>query len=300
MDGISCEYVKRINRVIDYVRNNLDQSLKLDDLANIACFSTLHFHRIFGALTGETVSQFTNRSRLEKAARLLRDTKLPITIIGLECGFSSSATFSRSFKNQYDKPPKLYRNSGDFKNSKICKELFPGDEYVLPMADEIKEKLFQVEVKNFPVWDIGYIRVLNSYEGDRVIQAFGKIIKWARDQNILDDGVLFGMSIDDPLVTPKKLYQYEVCIASKMPFECIEGMSRMKLPARQYAVVRINGDIRMVATAWNYLYRGWLIKSDYEPEHAPAIEVFLNKEKALDWSNFELDLCLPVNKIHKH
>jgi AraC family transcriptional regulator len=269
MDGISCEYVKRINRVIDYVRNNLDQSLKLDDLANIACFSTFHFHRIFGALTGETVSQFTNRSRLEKAARLLRDTKLPITIIGLECGFSSSATFSRSFKNQYDKPPKLYRNSGDFKNSKICKELFPGDEYVLPMADEIKEKLFQVEVKNFPVWDIGYIRVLNSYEGDRVIQAFGKIIKWARDQNILDDGVLF-------------------------------GMSRMKLPARQYAVVRINGDIRMVATAWNYLYRGWLIKSDYEPEHAPAIEVFLNKEKALDWSNFELDLCLPVNKIHKH
>jgi hypothetical protein len=41
------------------------------------------------------------------------------------------------------------------------------------------------------------------------------------------------------------------------------------------------GDIHKVITAWDYLYRDWLIKSAYEPEHAPALE---------------LQLCRPVRK----
>ena len=40
----------------------------------------------------------------------------------------------------------------------------------------------------------------------------------------------------------------------------------------------------------------WLINSAREPEHAPALEVFLDKESATDWSHFELELCLPVRK----
>ena len=71
----------------------------------------------------------------------------------------------------------------------------------------------------------------------------------------------------------------------------------MKIPAMRYAVVKVSGDIRKVATAWDFLYRDWLLQSSYEPEHAPALEVFLNKEKATDWSHFELDLCLPIKNL---
>jgi hypothetical protein len=59
--------------------------------------SEYHFHRVFDAMTGETLNDFTNRQRLEKAARLLTTTRQSATEIALECGFSSSATFSRSF-----------------------------------------------------------------------------------------------------------------------------------------------------------------------------------------------------------
>ena len=65
----------------------------------------------------------------------------------------------------------------------------------------------------------------------------------------------------------------------------------------RYAVTKVSGDIRKVATATDYLFRGWLIHSDYEPEHAPGLEIFLDKEKALDWSPFELELCIPVRKL---
>ena len=82
------EYAQRINRVIDYLRGNLDRQVKLEELAKVACFSEFHFHRIFSAISGETLKNFTNRLRLEKAARLLRYSDQKLTDIALECGFS--------------------------------------------------------------------------------------------------------------------------------------------------------------------------------------------------------------------
>jgi AraC family transcriptional regulator len=106
------------------------------------------------------------------------------------------------------------------------------------------------------------------------------------------------MTGDDPFITPKQLYRYEACFASDVPFDRIDGISLTTIPSRTYAITRVRGDFRRVATAWDYLYGEWLIKSDYEPEHAAAFAIFLNKEEALDWSRFDLDLCLPIKPIN--
>lgn len=291
------EYTQRINRVIDYLRGNLDRQMKLEELARVACFSEFHFHRIFGAVSGETLNSFTNRLRLEKAARLLRYTDRSLTDIALACGFSSSATFSRAFRSGYDTSPTQFRKSGEIKKSKICKELFPAQEYLLPMSAEEKSAAFPVRLIDVPEREVAYIRVTNAFEMDKVIAALKTLIEWAKSQNIFSQGTLFGMSADDPHVTPKHLYRYEVCFASSLPFECMEGMSKLKMPAMRYAATRVSGDIRKVTTATDYLVRGWLIHSDYEPEHAPGLEIFLDKERATDWSHFELELCIPVRKL---
>ena len=65
------EYVARINRVIDYIARHLDEPLSLAALAKVACFSPHHFHRVFGAMTGETLNGFVQRVRTEKAASML-------------------------------------------------------------------------------------------------------------------------------------------------------------------------------------------------------------------------------------
>src|SRR5580658_9850176 len=144
------EYAQRINRVIDYLRVNLDRQVKLKELAKVACFSEFHFHRIFRAVSGETLSNFTNRLRLEKAARLLRYSDQSLTDIALDCGFSSSATFSRAFRSGYDTSPSQFRKSGEIKNSKICKELFSGQEYYLPMSEEERNAAFPVKLIDVP------------------------------------------------------------------------------------------------------------------------------------------------------
>ena len=150
------EYAQRINRVIDYLRGNLDRQVKLEELAKVACFSQFHFHRIFRAVSGETLNNFTNRLRLEKAARHLRFSDRSLTDIALDCGFSSSATFSRAFRSGYDTSPSQFRKSGEIKKSKICKELCTGQEYVLPMSAEEKRSAFPVRLIDLPERQVAY------------------------------------------------------------------------------------------------------------------------------------------------
>jgi AraC family transcriptional regulator len=291
------EYTRRIDRVIDHLRQHLDRAVSLEELADVACFSKFHFHRIFRAVTGETVKECTNRLRVEKAARLLRFSRRRVTEIALDCGFSSSATFARAFRLAYDTTPSEFRRTGEIKNSKIRKALTTGQEYVLPMSPAAKRAAFPVRLVDLPAREIAYIRVTDAFDADRVIEAIRTITAWARRESVYASGTLFGMTMDDPDVTPAHLYRYEVCFAPGAPFACPAGISRMTLPAMRYAVTSVSGDLRMVATAWDYLLREWLITSAFEPEPAPALEVFRDKDAATDWSHFELDGCFPIKAL---
>ena len=92
--ALRAEYVARINRVIDYIEANLEDELSLRSLAKVANFSAYHFHRIFKGIVGETLNQFIQRRRIEKAASMLiGNPAKPITDIAFDCGFSQH-TFS--------------------------------------------------------------------------------------------------------------------------------------------------------------------------------------------------------------
>src|SRR5262245_39732382 len=152
------DYAQRINRVIDYLRANLHRPVKLAELANVACFSEFHFHRILTAVSGEILNTFTSRLRLEQAARHLRYSDESLTDIALGSGRSSSATVSRAVRSGYDTSPSQFRKSGEIKKSKICKELFPRDAYGLPMSAEEKRAAFPVRLIDIPERQVAYIR----------------------------------------------------------------------------------------------------------------------------------------------
>ena len=114
------EYISRINRVIDYIESNLCETLQLDDLARVATFSTYHFHRIFRAITGEALYGFIQRLRLERAAgQLAANPAKTITAIAFDCGFGSSASFSRAFREYFSTSPSHWRKALLVKKSKI-------------------------------------------------------------------------------------------------------------------------------------------------------------------------------------
>jgi AraC family transcriptional regulator len=90
----STEYTRRINKALEFIHQNLDQPIRLDDVAGASCFSAFHFHRIFHALVGETVNDYVSRKRMERAvSRLVRKPGLSVTDVAVAGGFSSSANF---------------------------------------------------------------------------------------------------------------------------------------------------------------------------------------------------------------
>lgn len=106
------EYFARINQVMDYIDQHLEQALELKDIASIANYSPFHFHRIFTFLIGETPFNYIQCLRLERAAiKLLQDPLLPITEVAYSCGFGSISLFSRTFKKYYGITPTQFTQS---------------------------------------------------------------------------------------------------------------------------------------------------------------------------------------------
>ena len=303
MNKSSQVYRIRINQVINYVNNNLDKSFSLEELAAVANFSPFHFHRIFVALVGESVNFYTNRVRLEKAARLLKFSKTnDISEVAYNCGFSSPSTFSRSFKDYFGTSPSSYKKDGIIENSKICKELYPINEYLVPMSIEEKKAKFPINIKELPERRVAYIRVTDSFKEGVVIETFEKLISWAKQMNLFSAGTFFGMSLDDPMTTPNGKYRYEACLTvpGDIQVEPNSSIETMTLPKCKYASTIVSGSFNLVATATHFLFNHWLINSSYEPEHQHGLEIFLDKEHICNWDHFDLELCIPIKSLKKY
>lgn len=150
------EYVRRIHKVQDYIESNIDSSLSIEELADVAGFSKYHFHRIFKGIVDEPLSRYVNRLKLERATNLLTyRSDMTVTDIAYHFGFTDSAVFSRTFKNYYGVSPSQYRND----NSKNCKDVSRASQY-----NECKKVRGNVEIVTADNINVAYIRHTGTYE----------------------------------------------------------------------------------------------------------------------------------------
>ncbi len=95
----------RLNKVIDYIEDNLDGEISLDHLARLAGVNKDTLQRIFTFLTRFSIYDYIRRRRLSKAYEDLRDTDLKVLDIAIKYGYSSSAAFSHAFKKEFKLSP---------------------------------------------------------------------------------------------------------------------------------------------------------------------------------------------------
>jgi transcriptional regulator GlxA family with amidase domain len=98
-----------IQPILLYIRNNLQQNIKVDELADIACFSKDHFSRVFKNITGLAPCDYIISKRIERAQFLLLTTDLSQNQIIEQTGFRSASYFSRIFKKHTSYTPVQYR-----------------------------------------------------------------------------------------------------------------------------------------------------------------------------------------------
>jgi AraC family transcriptional regulator len=99
----------RLKRVTDHVRDHPDQDLTLAQLSALVHMSRYHFARLFRHSTGLSPHCFVVRARIERAARLLETSNLPIGDIGRLVGFRSPSHFSTVFRRLTNVTPRGHR-----------------------------------------------------------------------------------------------------------------------------------------------------------------------------------------------
>ncbi|MEM8824784.1 MAG: helix-turn-helix transcriptional regulator [Pseudomonadota bacterium] len=96
-------------RVLGHVRDNLDRTIVLEDLAREVGMSPSHFSRVFKEVMGKTPMQFVMSYRIEQAIGMMEDPDLQLGQIALDCGFADQAHFTRSFKQLIGITPSAHR-----------------------------------------------------------------------------------------------------------------------------------------------------------------------------------------------
>ena len=110
-DSYHSENSELISRAVEYIKENASSgSLSITDISVHVGFSTDYFNRIFLSHTGFTAMAYVNYIRTQKAAELLRTTKLAILDIALAVGYESHQGFLKSFKKYYGMTPQEYRS----------------------------------------------------------------------------------------------------------------------------------------------------------------------------------------------
>ena len=101
--------LSRFQHVLEYVRENLNQPLTIQVLADIAKLNPTYFSNLFSQYMGLSPIQYINKRRIEEAQLLLLSTDQTLYQIARQVGFSDEYYFSRVFKKTIGIAPDHYR-----------------------------------------------------------------------------------------------------------------------------------------------------------------------------------------------
>lgn len=291
-------YRSRINKAVEHIDKHLAEPLRIEELAKLANFSTFHFQRLYKALQGETPYETLFRLRLEKAVFLLSyRSKMKISEVAYECGFPSVENFSRQFKTRFQNSPSAFRKTKKNQNSRIYQGNNPQDFY---NSNENSRKepgrTFEVYIEELEAIPIAFIRALFGTDGSVLVKRYHELIDWAEKNDLPYQGELarFGMSIDNPEVTPANQYRYDFAIRVGKKIVAEGIIEKEEIPKGKYATIHCIGKLKDVAQAWDYMYQQWLPNSEYTPVHYPAIEEFIKGPEEIGWENFNIKCRVPI------
>lgn len=102
---------EKIDRVVQYIHQHYTETLKADQLAELAHMSTNHFHRFLKQRTEQTFTELVNQLRIGKACALLINSDQPISNISDICGFNNISNFNRRFLQVKKSTPSAFRKA---------------------------------------------------------------------------------------------------------------------------------------------------------------------------------------------
>ncbi len=273
-------YVQRLHRVTDYLYRHLDQELNLNTLAEVACLSPYHWHRVYHAIYGESIITTVKRLRLHRAAGYLANTDMPVADVADRSGYDNLQSFTRIFKAEYGLPPAQYRKHGSHNKFKMQTISEASTMYQVDCETRAGMQLIGVDHRG-SYMDIG--------------QAFANLYGVLGARNQLQPAMrMIGVYFDDPQSVAEDQLRSRACVTGGADLALAPPLSLTSLAAGDYAVLRHRGPYADMRAAYQWLYGVWLPNSGREPADAPVFEEYLNNPRDTAPADLLTAIYLPL------
>jgi AraC family transcriptional regulator len=286
-----------IYEVLRHLHQNLDRSVSLDEAANQVAFSPYYLHRRFRESVGETVGGMSRRLRLEKAAHLLRRTRLAVGEVAVECGFESVEAFCRVFKKEYglsatelrrQKMPQLQLDSPS--GIHYRQDIPECIDIPLPLGDH-EMSINIVKMKPMRVLSM---RGMGDYWG--MPELWAKFMAYLQTNDLHRQDAWF-MSVfhDHNESTPIEKKRYDVSMTVQPDFETPDDHAFVQdIEGGEYVIYTFRGDNEGIGPAWNHFRSTWFHENRFKlREGAPSIEWYRTCPST-PLEHMLTDLCDPI------
>ncbi len=258
-----------MNDALNYIEENLDSTIDLDEVANRAFCSKYHFKRLFTLLSGITISEYIRRRRLTLAALELKDSQVKVIDIAMKYGYQSPDAFTRAFQNCHGVTPSLSRKPQQ--NLKA----YPRMTFQLTIQGGSEMKYRIVEKDAFKVIGVKYeVEMVNGI----LSPTYENMIAGISDTKM---GELESLSNKEPYGIVHVSVNYSESSDEKATFnqyigavttqDEINEYSTLEVPALTWAIFEVEGDWLQVEKHWQRIYSEWLPTSSYELTEGPEI-----------------------------
>jgi AraC family transcriptional regulator len=296
------EYKRRVCQAMNSISQNLDRDPTLEEIAHSASFSMFHFHRVFKAVVGETIAEFTRRLRLETAANhLISDRQADITTIALDCGFSSSQRFAKVFRQHFGTTPSDYRNSKightlrKGEDALTLQATYSPDSPLLSSASSERRNTMDAEVRELPEYNVAYVRKMGPYGKETFERAFGELMPWAGPRGHLGSGVMLGVYWDNPEITPPEKCRTDACVGVPEGTPADGPIGIQTISGGPYAVCHYEIKADSFQQAWEDAF-AWVISGGYECDDKPCYERYHNNAAEHAEGKWIFDTCIPLKR----
>ncbi len=294
------DYTIRINHVFRYIEEHLDSDLSLDLLSEVAFFSPFHFHRIFKQITGETLHEYITRRRIEKSASDLLHKKISISEIFLSYGFSSHASFTRTFRKFYSINPSEFRKQHPHKFSKIRQIMskngqeYPNFEPYICMVNQFKDWIkmnAKIEIKRIPTMNVAYVPSIGP---QNLETAYQKLIRWATPKQLFNESTqVITIYHDSFKITEADKVRMSACITLDKPIKPEGEIDIKTIEGGNCIVGSFEIGLDEFEKSWTGLYI-WMNENSYTKANRDPFEIYHNDFHEHPEKKCIVDFCIPI------
>ena len=284
------DYVTSVLKALAYIEQNLTGDISPDDVAREAAFSKYHFHRIFLAVTGNSVAGYIRRRRLTEAAHALTETDNKIIDVALDFRFETPESFSRAFKNMYGVNPRQYRNREDHFAALHQPKIGPA------ILTHLKERMrMDVKILTKQAFKIIGMRYFGENKNKEISQLWDVFLP--RRESIksrINPTVSYGICYPVEGKNNDAAFEYIAAVEVSDLHDLPAGMVGKTIPTQKYAVFTHQGSVDKILETYQAIYAVWQPKSGYELIKAPDFEYYDERFNPDHPEVSELDIYIPI------